>query len=135
MKTTGKNLQANPSVSDRRREDTILTPPLPNRFDSLGQAKALLFLVALLVVLPIVYMTGDHLLRQKPAIRHQQAVFRAAGLSTPCFFPAGHPARTGIDTPQAVDWRLAPAMPRAAPGTDGLVRPRTAPWRGTDHGR
>ncbi|MDJ0721787.1 MAG: hypothetical protein QNJ04_09160 [Desulfobacterales bacterium] len=135
MKTTGNNLRANPSVSDRHREDAILTPHPPNHSDSLGQARALLFLVAALVVLPIVYMTGDHLLRQKPAVRHQQAVFRAAGLSAPCIFPAGHPARTGFDTSQVVDWRLTPAMPQAAPGTDGLVRPRAAPWRGTDHDR
>ena len=135
MKTTGKPSRANLSASEPARADAVRPFPAPGRSDSLGWAKAFLLLAAVITILPPVFMTGDHFLRQKPSARHQQAVFRAAGLSTPCFFPAGHPARTRLVNPHAVDWRLAPFLPQAAPGTVDLVRPRVVPRGDIDHGR
>ena len=133
MKTTGQPLRANPSVSERDGADAPNIPSLPGRPDGLGRATALLLLAAVVVLLPALFITADHLLRQKPAIRQQQAIFRAIGLSSPCLFPAGHPARTRIEAPYTVDWRLAPSLPQAAPGTIDLVRPRAAWQGGLDH--
>ncbi len=109
--------------------------PLPSRTDRLGQATAFLILAFVFAILPALFVTADHLLRQKPAIRHQQTVFRAIGLSSPCIFPAGHPARTRAANHHTVDWRLAPSLPRSVPGTVDLVRPRTTTGRGLGHGR
>ncbi len=109
--------------------------PLPGRSDGLGRATAFLLLAAVFAILPALFVTADHLLRQKPAIRHQQAVFRAIGLSSPSIFPAGHPARTRAANHHSVDWRLAPSLPQGVPGTVDLVRPRATTGRGVDHGR
>ena len=96
----------------------------PDRVDYLKPARALLLAAAGLTLAPVVLMTADHLIRQKPAAARQAAVWAAIGLSTPCVFPSGHPARWMSDTASGIDWRPTPALPPAPPGPIDLVRPR-----------
>ncbi len=100
-----------------------------SRADRLTQATALILLAAMLTILPVLVMNADHLIRQSPGLKRQQAVSNAIGLTGPCFFPAGHPARTRLDDTVAIEWRLAPALPQAFPGPLDLLRP-TGPIRG-----
>ncbi len=97
--------------------------------DRLTQATALILLAAMLTILPVLAMSADHLIRQRPGLKRQEAVSSAIGLTGPCFFPAGHSARTRLDNSNAIDWRLAPALPQAVPGPLDLLRP-TGPIRG-----
>lgn len=104
----------------------MLNADPPKRFDHLRPARALLLTVVALSLGPAVLMTADHLVRQKPAAKRQAAVFAAIGLSTPCFFPSGHPDRRVPGTAAGIDWRPTPALPPAPPGPVDLVRPTTA---------
>lgn len=107
----------------------------PERCDYLKQAIALLLLALGLTILPAGMMTADHLIRQKPGVEHQAAVFVYIGLSSPCFFPSGHPARSMLDNENNIDWRPTPALPLAPPGPVDLVRPATASRRLSANGR
>jgi hypothetical protein len=98
----------------------------PDRFDYLKPACALLIAAVGLTLAPAVIMTADHLIRQKPAAERQATVFGAIGLSDPCFFPSGHPARSVSGTAGGIDWRPTPALPPAPPGPVDLVRPTAA---------
>lgn len=107
----------------------------PERFDDLTQAIALLLLALGLTILPAVTMTADHWIRQKPGVEHQAAVFAHIGLSSPCFFPSGHPARNMLGNANDIDWRPTPTLPLAPPGPADLVRPSTASRRLSSNGR
>lgn len=104
----------------------MLTAGPPDRFDYLKPARALLLAAVGLTLAPAVLMTADHLIRQKPAAERQAAVFAAIGLSDPCVFPSGHPARSESGTAGGIDWRPTPALPPATPGPIDLVRPAAA---------
>ncbi len=91
--------------------------------DRLRQATALILLAAMLTILPVIAISADHLIRQRSGLKRQAAVSSAIGLTGPCLFPAGHPARTRLDNASAIDWRLAPALPQSVPGPLDLVRP------------
>lgn len=99
----------------------------PVRTDRLKHAGVLLFLAAALTILPAIVMTGDHFLRQQPGLERQNAVFAALGLSDPCFFPSGHPARTRMTNGNTIDWRPAARLPLSVPGPPDLIQPGAAP--------
>ena len=94
--------------------------------DGLNGAIRLLVVALTLTILPIALITTDHLLRQKPGLERQAAVFAALGRDTPCLFPAAHPLRIRFTNTGAIDWRPSPTLPPAAPGPTDLIR-STAP--------
>ncbi|MBL0714828.1 MAG: hypothetical protein JJV98_14125 [Desulfosarcina sp.] len=102
----------------------------PERVDNLSRATGLLLLAVILTVLPVGLMATDHLIRQKPGLERQAGIFAALGLTSPCFFPSGHPARTRLDNDSAIDWRFRPSLARPQPGPCDLVRPTAVDPRG-----
>ena len=104
----------------------MITADSPEPADNLRRARALLWAAFGLTIFPAVLMTADHLARQKPAAQRQAAVFAAIGLSTPSFFPAGHPARMAASRSEIIDWRPTPALPMSPPGPTDLLRPAAA---------
>ena len=97
------------------------TPPACH--DRLRGAKRLLQVALVVTILPMAGLTADHLMRQKPGLARQAAVFAAIGLDTPCLFPAAHPLRTRFTNAVRIDWRPSPRLPPAAPGPSDLIRP------------
>jgi hypothetical protein len=113
-----------------------MTPAAPPaRADHLKRAGGLLFLAAVLTILPMIVMTGDHLLHQKPGRERQTAVFAAFGLSDPCLFPSGHPARTRLTGASTIDWRPAASLSPSVPGPLDLIRPGADPRRRSANAR
>ncbi len=96
---------------------------LPKPADDLQRASLLLWIALGVTLGSAVLMTADHLLHQKPAVKRQAAVFAAIGLSTPCIFPAGHPARRATNITDGIDWRPTPTLAPSPPGPIDLVRP------------
>jgi hypothetical protein len=108
---------------------------LPASADKLKSAAVVLVASALLTMAPLVFITGDHIARQRTKRDHQATVFALLGLSSPSLFPSGHPIRNRAAADSPVDWRPAPLLPRAAPGPIDLVRPREAAWSASGHDR
>ena len=105
----------------------------PECHDGLNGAIHLLIVALALTILPIALMTTDHLLRQKPGLERQAAVFAALGLDTPCVFPAAHPLRTRFTNTGRIDWRPSPGLPSAPPGPSDLIRPTALPGKRSGH--
>ncbi len=105
----------------------------PECHDGLNGAIRLLVVALALTILPIALLTTDHLLRQKPGLERQAAVFAALGLDTPCVFPAAHPLRTRFTNTSRIDWRPSPSFPSAPPGPSDLIRPTAPPGKRSDH--
>jgi hypothetical protein len=107
----------------------------PASADRLKSAAVVLVASTLLTMVPLVFMTADHIVRQRAARNHQATVFALLGLSSPSLFPSGHPIRNRATADSPVDWRPAPCLPRAAPGPIDLVRPGKATWSTSGHDR
>ena len=103
------------------------TPPACH--DRLKGAIRLLQVALVLTILPLAGLTADHLLRQKPGLEQQAAIFRAIGLDTPCVFPSAHPLRTQFTNTGPIDWRPSPSLPTAPPDPADLIRPMPFPGR------
>ena len=105
----------------------------PECHDGLNGATRLLFVALVLTILPVAYITTDHLFRQRLGLERQAAIFDALGLDTPCVFPSAHPLRTRFANSRTIDWRPLPTLPPASPGPTDLMRPATLPGEISGH--